>query len=86
MSLKGGELIQGRAGYITERKCWAPSWNCSESTNQITELHVSILFSANKMAQNLQKMVRGKHLMLHLRTFLEIEGTLNFDAYSLGFA
>ena len=55
-SLKGAELSKGELGERTaklKKKSWAPSWNLSESTNQITELHVSILVSANEMAQNL---------------------------------
>ena len=48
--------------------CWTKgvqgplSWNCSEFTNQITELHVSIIVSANENAQNISKNVRGKNL------------------------
>ena len=51
-----------RAARPTEKKSVAPSWNYSESTNQITDLHVSKIISANEIAQNISKTVRGKHL------------------------
>ena len=54
------ELIFGRfllfrvtLGRWTDTKIWAPSWNYSISTNQITELHVKKIVSANKNAQNI---------------------------------
>ena len=51
-----------RAARPTDKKSVAPSWNYSESTNQITDLHVSKIISANEIAQNISKTVRGKHL------------------------